>query len=379
MARRGKGEGSIRHRPDGRYEARYEAVEPGGQRRRRSLFGKTRTEVQDKLRDALKRKSDNIPEPSATLTLSAFLTRWLDGKNNLRPESRRRYHDSIKLHLVPQIGRKSLAKLTAVDLQDCYGKLRDRGLSGTTVSHAHGVLRTALKDATRWDLVTRNVADLVDRPQRSTQEMTSLTPQEAARLLLAARGDPLEAFYITALTTGLRLGELQALQWRQVDLDGHRMQVVATLAAVVDGGPVLAPPKTAKSRRTVTLSEIASEALRDHRLRQLEQRLLVGQHWQDNDLVFCNGFGRPLDANNVRERSFKRLLKRAELPPMRFHNLRHAAASLLLAEGVGIKVISEMLGHADITVTLKIYAHLMPSAQEQAAGAMDRLFGAAGT
>jgi integrase len=260
-------------------------------------------------------------------------------------------------------------------VQAAYAACRAKGLSGTTVALVHGTLHKALDDAARWSLVARNVADLVDAPRRSTPEMRTLTPEEAGRLLAAAQGDHLEAFFVTALTTGLRLGELQALQWRNVDLDRRRLRVTATLAAVEDGKPVLAPPKTSKSRREVYLSEIAADALHRHRVRQLEGRLLAAQHWQDNDLVFANAFGRALDANNVRERSFKRLLETAGLPPMRFHNLRHAAASLLMAEGVPVKVISEMLGHADITVTLKVYAHLLPTAQEQAAKAMDQLFG----
>ena len=379
-SRRGKGEGSIRLRADGRWEATLTLPPQNGRRQRRSFFGTTRAEAAAKMRGAQSKQDNGLPLPSEKLTLAAFLKTWLLTKQpDLRPESYRRYEEAVRLHIVPAIGKKALAKLTPADVQACYAACRAKGLSGTSVQLIHGALHKALDDAARWSQAARNVADLVNTPRRSTPEMRTLTGEESAALLRAAQGDPLEAFFAVALTTGLRLGELQALCWREVDLERRRLRVTATLAGVADGKPVLAPPKTSRSRREVYLSEMAVEALQHHRAQQLEARLLVGQHWQDNDLVFANAFGRPLDGNNVRERSFKKLLARAGLPPMRFHNLRHAAASLLMAEGVGIKVISEMLGHADITVTLKVYAHLMPSAQEQAAGAMDRLFGAAST
>ncbi len=257
-------------------------------------------------------------------------------------------------------------------------RARHKALSGTTLQLIHGVLHKALDDAARWNLVMRNVADLVDTPRRTTAETRALRPEDAARLLLAAKGDPLEAFYVLALTSGLRLGELQALRWHDVDLDARKLQVVATYQGMTDGEPVFAEPKTARSRRTVHLAEMAADALSRHRTQQLERRLGAGPAWKEYGLVFANGLGRPVDGNNIRTRSFARVLARAELPPMRFHALRHAAATLLMAEGVPIKAISEMLGHSDITTTLRIYAHVLPSAHEQAANAMDRLFGAHG-
>jgi integrase len=375
MSRRGKGEGSIRLRADGRWEATLTEAPMGGRRRRRSYFGKTRAEAARKLTVALKAHADNLPLPSERLTVATFLGQWLEAKEpGLRPESFRRYREACHLHVIPEIGRKPLARLTPADLQMLYARIRAKGLSGTSLSLLHGVLHKALDDAARWSLVVRNVADLVDAPRRSTPEMRTLTPEEAARLLLAARGEPLEAFYTVALTCGLRLGELQALRWRDLDLDRRRLQVTATLQAVQDGAPVLAEPKTARSKRGVYLSDMAVEALRAHRARQLEQRLLLGGLYQDNGLVFANAFGRPLDGNNIRTRSFARLLERVGLGPMRFHSLRHAAATLLMAEGVPVKVVSEMLGHADVTVTLKVYSHVLPGMQQQAADAMDRLF-----
>ena len=377
MSRRAKDEGSVFKRGDGRWVAQLTYWE-GGTRQRRAFYSTTQAEARRKLTAARQHLDAGAPLPSELATVEQFLTSWLQTREaSLRPESFRRYREAVTLHLVPALGRRPLAKLMPSDVQSAYGELHAKGLSGTSVSLIHGVLHKALDDAARWGHVVRNVSDLVDAPRRSTPTMATLDPDQASRLLLAARDDPHEAFYMVALTCGLRLGELQALKWSAVDLERRRLHVVATYQGNIDGEPIFAEPKTAKSRRNVHLSEMAVRALRAHRAQQAEQRLLAGSAWNDYDLVFTTAFGRPLDGNNIRRRSFARLLERADLPPMRFHGLRHAAATLLMAEGVPVKAISELLGHSDITTTLRIYAHVLPTAQEQAAGAMDRLFGTA--
>jgi integrase len=193
---------------------------------------------------------------------------------------------------------------------ECYAALRARGLSNTTCSLAHGVLHAALEDAADWDLVERNVTDRVKAPKRSTPEMQTLTAEETGRLLLAAQGDPLEAFYVVALTTGLRLGELQALRWQDVDLMRRRLMVRRTLTAIRDGMPVFGEPKTKNSRRMVSLTEVAIAALERHRVDQDARRRLADVAWTEHGPVFTNARGNPLDGNNVRVRYFKPLLER---------------------------------------------------------------------
>ncbi|MDA1002095.1 MAG: site-specific integrase [Chloroflexi bacterium] len=377
MARRGSGEGSIYKRADGRWAAAVVTWE-AGVRKRRAFYGKTRAEVRSKLARAQRALDDGLPLPSERVTVAAFLASWLQTKRpDLRPESYRRYEEAVRLYLVPQLGRHALARLTPAHVLTAYATMRE-GVSGTTLSLIHGVLRGALKDAVRWGSVARNVTDAVATPRRSTEQTEALTADQARRLLGAAQGEPLEAFYVLALTAGMRLGELQALSWAAVDLDRRRLEVRATYQGNVDGVPVFAPPKTERSRRTVQLSALAVDALRGHRVRQHEQRLLVGSLWQDHGLVFATAFGRPLDGNNLRARSFAGLLERAELPPMRFHALRHCAATLLMAEGVPIKAVSELLGHSDIATTLRIYSHVLPTMHGAAADAMDRIFAAEG-
>jgi len=204
--------------------------------------------------------------------------------------------------------------------------------------------------------------------------MTTLSEDQARQLLAAAAGDRFEALYVLALATGMRQGELLALKWRDVDLDTGSLQVRTTLQRS-DHGLVFAPPKTAFSRRRVALSKKAREALRLHYANQVVERKQVGPAWEDLDLVFPNAIGAPIDGTNFSRQSFAALLAKASLPPMRFHDLRHTAATLLLGRGINPKIVSEMLGHARIAITLELYSHVTPHMQQQAADAMDAALG----
>jgi len=371
MAKRGNSEGSVYKRADGRWAASVSL----GNGRRKSYYGRAREDVARKLTLALKAKQDGLPLVGDRQTVGQYLGQWLEAaKPTLRPESYRRYQDVCRLYVIPEVGKTPLARLSPVQLQRLYASRLAAGLSPTSVALLHGVIHKALDQAMRWELVPRNVADLVTPPRRSTPEMRSLSPEEANRLLEAAGGERLEALYVLAVTCGLRLGEIQALRWHDLDLDAARLRVTATYQGTIDGKPVFAEPKTAKSRREVHLSALAVAALRRHRKAQLEERMRAANLWQDYDLVFASERGRPLDGNNFRTRAFARLLVKAQLPPMRFHSLRHTAATVLLAEGLNVKVVSEMLGHADIVTTLRTYSHVLPGMGQAAADAMDRLF-----
>ncbi|HLF07940.1 MAG TPA: site-specific integrase [Dehalococcoidia bacterium] len=371
--RRRRGEGGIRLRTDGRWEATLTLDSPDGKRRRRSFFGATPAEAASKLRDGHQRIEKNLPLPPQNLTVESHLRSWLiEKKKTLRPETHRAYSDRVRLYINPALGRRKLAKLSIADVQAFHASM-GRRVSGTTAKHAHDVLRAALQDALRWDLVARNVVSLVRPPRRTTGEMRFLGPDDARDLMEAVKGNPLEACFVVALTCGLRSGELQALRWKDVELERRRLRVVATLTTVTDGEPVFGEPKTQHSRRTVWLSEMAFEALEAHQDRQEAQRKLAGPVWKEHGLVFTNDAGGPLWRSQIRKHWLD-LLKAAKLPHLRVHDLRHTAATLLLAEGVPVKVASEMLGHSDVATTLRIYAHVIEGAQEQAASAMDRLF-----
>jgi integrase len=236
------------------------------------------------------------------------------------------------------------------------------------------VLHRAFDAALRLGLVQRNVCDVVEVPRMRHYEMTTLSEEQVQHLLRAATGERLEALYVLALATGMRQGELLALTWRDVDLESASLHVRSTLH-VTREGYVFAEPKTKLSRRTIALSPIAVNALRAHRMRHVEERLRAGQAWEDLDLVFPNSVGRPIDGIHLLKYRFYPLLAQAGLPRMRFHDLRHTSATLLLGRGVNPKIVSEMLGHSHVSVTLGIYSHVLPHMQLEAAKAMNEALG----
>jgi integrase len=205
--------------------------------------------------------------------------------------------------------------------------------------------------------------------------MQPVDAEQAAQLLRAAAGDPLEALYVLAVMTGMRQGELLGLQWADVDGDVGRLTVRHTLQWSKGGAWSLDEPKTGHSRRTIKLPPTALQALKAHKARQAEQWLAIGPAWADHGLVFPNALGRPIEASNLLPCSYKRLLGRAGLPAIRFHDLRHSYATLALRNGVPVKVVSETLGHASITLTLDTYSHVLPDMQDDAAARMEGLLG----
>ncbi len=368
--KRGNNEGSITRRSDGRWQARI-TLENG---KRKSLYGKTRQEAAQRLTAALRQRDQGLPLVEEKQTVKQYLAGWLATiKPSVRVRTWQRYEQYVRLHIVPSLGKTPLAKLTPQQIQRLYADRLEAGCSPTSVKHLHTVLHKALEDALRLGLVQRNVADLVKPPRMRHHEMHVLSLEQTRTLLSIAHGDRFEALYTLAVTTSMRRGELLALRWREVDLTSQMatVQVRATLQKTTDGF-VYAEPKSARSRRKIALTTAAADALRAHRVRQREERLRVGPEWQDNDLVFCTHQGRPLLASNLLNRNFWPLLAKAGLPRIRFHDLRHTAATLLLLQGVHPKVVSEMLGHSSVSLTLDVYSHVLPDMQRDATLALDR-------
>jgi len=360
--RRGNSEGSITKRSDGRWEARI-SLEGG---KRRCFYGKTRQEVARRLTEALRDQDRGLPIVGDRQTVAEYVATWLQMiRLTVAPSTVSKYDAQLRLHVLPLIGTVRLSKLTAQQVQIVYSKALAKGLSTTSVRLIHTILHGALKEALRLGLVPRNVADVVTSPRKRHHEMHVLTSEQTRRFLKAIHGQRYEALFVLAVTTGMREGELLALRWRDVDLEARHLQVRATLKLEV-GQFIIADTKTTHSRRKIALTPQACDTLRRHRTELAEERLALGPAWNDHDLVFPNTIGRPFDRRDLMKRNFLPLLRKAGLPAIRFHDLRHTAATLMLLKGVHPKIVSEMLGHASIAITLDLYSHVMPDMQREA-------------
>jgi integrase len=369
MAKRGNGEGSIYRCNDGRWVG--ELTIEG--RRRKFVYGKTRKEVQEKLQAAWQEKQQGVVlEGTVRQTVGQFLVDWLENsqKQNVRARTYERYEEIVRLHIDPVLGRHRLQKLTAQHVQAFYTKKLNEGLSASTVGVFHNVLHKALDTAVRWGLVPRNVCALISPPHAEGFEIQPLTMEQAHLLLTAARGHRLEALFTLALATGMRRGELLALKWQDINFAAGTLQIRRILTRIPSKMPgkgyVETEPKTQKSRRSVVIAPFALEALKQHRSRQLAAKLKAGDYWQDHDYVFCTSVGTHLNPSKDVLDQLKVLLKKAGLPNIRFHDLRHSAATILLTEGVHPKVVQELLGHSNISMTLDVYSHVLPSMQQDA-------------
>jgi integrase len=320
----------------------------------RYIYGKDETEVANRVAEAIKNRDSGID--SENMTVGGYLDRWLTAiRDTIRVGTWKQYEMIVRLHIKPSLGSVRLEKLNALQVQSFYRERLDAGLSPRRVQYVHVTVRKALKDAVRWRLVPYNVADAVTPPRPTKPEITPLTAEQVKMLLAAARGRKLEALYIVAVTTGMRIGEMFGLKWSDVDLEAGVLRVRRTAAA--DG--TVNAPKTSSSKRTVRLSGLAIRALSGHP--------------RTAEWVFASAAGTPIGICNFHKNSWRPLLTRAGIPHRRVHDLRHTAATLMLSRGVPVKVVSEMLGHADVSTTLSIYAHVLPDMQGSAASAMDDL------
>ncbi|GHO84395.1 tyrosine-type recombinase/integrase [Dictyobacter formicarum] len=283
-------------------------------------------------------------------------------------------HEQQQGVLIPT-SQQALAEF--LQLQAFYELKLNSGLSPTTVTTIHNVLHKALQSAVKWNLVARNVCKLVSPPRRERFEVKVLSLEEIQKLLSVARGRDIEGLLCLAVATGLRRGELMGLKWQDIDLVAGTLQVKRTLSRVpskMEGqGYVEADTKTKKSRRSIVIAPFAIEALKQHRIRQLEAKLKVGSAWQENGYVFCTSIGTHVNPTRDILDPFKALLKEAGLPDVRFHDLRHSSATLLLSAGIHPKVVQEVLGHSNISITMDIYSHVLPNMQKDAMSRLDAL------
>lgn len=333
----------------------------------------SKKQAEAKLVDLLHQIDIGIPVQRSKLTVGNFLQQWLRdyASTNVRPRTIEGYRDIVNGHLIPHLGNIQLAKLNGSHLQEYYAKAlksgrRDGkgGLSARSVMHHHRVLSEALGHAVKWQLTQRNVALSVDPPRPVRVEMKSLDEDGLDRLLETAKGTMYYPFLHLAGYTGMRRSELLGLRWQDVDLILSSLSVVQVMHRIRGGGFVFQPPKTAKSRRAVSLSPKAVIALRAHREQQEAMWSKMGA--PESDLVFCHYDGGPLRPDTVTH-AFADIVKKAGLPHVRLHDLRHTHATLMMDQGTNPKIVSERLGHASVAITLDIYSHVVPGMQEEAA------------
>jgi integrase len=374
--KRGNGEGSIYRRKDGRWVGQYTIYTATGPKYR-YLYGKTRAAVAEKLTKAMADRNGGLIFDAGNLTVGEYLDSWLSDsvRGTVRPSTFERHEGIIRLHIKPSLGRVWLKKLTPAHVRGLHREKLDAGLAPATVGKIHSTLHKALSQAVSDGIVPRNAAD-VKAPRPTPEEMRPLSETEVRAFLDLAResGDRFEALYVLAITTGLRRGELLGLRWDDVSMERSTLRVGRAL--VREGGRhTLGETKTRRGRRQINLTPRTVSTLKAHHKKQQEEKIKLTGLYKDHGLIFATRVGTPINPENLVNRSFKPLLERASLPEIRFHDLRHTCATLLLGRGVHPKLVQELLGHATIAMTLDTYSHYMPSMGDQVAGAMKDALG----
>lgn len=370
MAKRSSGEGSIYRRVDGRWVS-YTRLQDG---RKQFFYGASRGQVKNRLEEAQQAARQGVKLAGPNPSVAQFLDGWLEAiESSVRPRTFESYCLNAR-RVAPYLGRLKLRALEPAAVQGAYAALLKRGLSKRSVEQAHTVLHRALRQAMMWGLVARNPADVVAVPRPKRRDMQTLTEEQVRRLFEATAEHRLYPLWVLLATTGLRIGEALALSWGDVDLQRGRLSVRRALQRQRGRGLVFVEPKSDTSRRTVPLPAGTVLTLADHRLRQERERTAAaGIALNEKELVFLNVEGRPIDPSTLC-RPFHQALKRAGIPRVRIHDLRHTAATYLLGRRVHPKIVQTLLGHSTITLTLDTYSHVIPSFTQEVADHMDTLF-----
>ncbi len=372
---RANGDGDVfpRKNKDGKIVG-YRGAYVGPDGKRRYVSGKSKEDARRKLRAARADSDRRLLFDAENLKVGEYLDSWLTDsvRDTVRQRTFERYESIVRVHIKPALGRVKLGALTPNHVRRLYRQKLDSGLAPRTVNYIHTTLHKALKDAVSDALIPRNAAS-VKAPRPEKPEIHPLAPDQARKLIATAREseDRFEALYVLALHCGLREGELLGLRWDDIDLTGTTatLHVRRTLSQTRTGH-IFEKPKNGKGR-SAKCSHKATEALKRHRARQNEERLGMGSLWQDDGLVFPTITGTTMSGTNLLGRHFKPLLRRAGLPPIRLHDLRHTCATILLMAGKHPKYVQELLGHASISITLDTYSHVIEGMDGGLADAMD--------
>ncbi len=386
MAKERKGRDGITQLADGRWQARVTVGYKDGKQVRKAVYGKTYAECKTKLTTLRHEQDRGLPVKNDQITVKRYLeSEWLPFvADKVRETTYTGYRSAVEKHIVPKIGAIRLTQLTPRDVEGMLRAVarktdgrKGRGgapLSATQVGYTRVVLRAALSQAEKWEMVSRNVAKLADAPEREAYKKQPLTADEATGFLMAVADDRLVALYTLAIYVGLRKGEILGLTWDDIDFAKGTLTVAMQIQRV-NGMKQRVDTKTNKSVRTVAMPLPVIDALRRHRTRQKEERLLAGSRWQDHGLVFPSTIGTPQEASNL-SRAFLAALARTGTRRVRFHDLRHTAATLMQSRGVRDVVLSNILGHSRISTTMDMYVRVQDEDLRDAAAKMGVLYGA---
>lgn len=341
----------------------------------------TKRDAQQRMHELIHQLNQGEYVKPQGVSVGEYLEQWLEGaaRRKVAPKTFARYAEICRKHLSPAFGSIALDKLSPMNIDEYYsralkeGRLKGSGgLSARTVLQHHRILHEALRQAVHWRLIGRNPTDAVHPPRPRQVEMRALNYAETVQLLAAARNTRLYVPILFVVTTGLARSELLALRWRDIDLDASSVTVNRSVTKV-KGEIFLKDTKARKRRRRLPLLQIAVEALRRHRARQNEERLLLGPGYQDQDLVFPDIDGSFWDPESL-SGLFRTLVKHTAIGHVRFHDLRHTHATQMLLDNVHPKIVSERLGHSTVSITLDIYSHVQQGMQEEAVNRLDAVY-----
>lgn len=357
-----------------RVRVEYDADPITGKRRQSSESFRTRKEADRRLASWLSEIERGTAVRPDTMTVSDLLEQWLTtvAAHQVRETTVAGYRATIRLHIVPDLGTIPVQRLTAARVQAFYAAKLATGTGSRTVQLCHLRLSQALSQAVRWQIVPSNVCDNVKSPTVRYKRGETWDGDQLRRFIAASASDSLAPLWDLLATTGMRRGEALGLRWRDIDLE-RGTATVAQSVVTLAGAPLIQEPKTTAGRRSLGLLPATVAALRAHRLAWIARKLAAPPElWRDHDLVICTAIGSPINPNNV-QRNFERIVAAAGLPRIRVHDLRHSHATLLLAEGIPVHVVSRRLGHAKTSITVDTYAHVMAGQDEAAVAAFDRL------
>jgi integrase len=383
---RGNREGDVYPTKDRHGKTRYAGVyyvfDPAtGKSKPKYVTAKEKSDAKRKLQAARKKIEENggVSLAGENITLAEYInTRWFPtlATRNLKASTVAQYRRTANNHILPNVGGVKLADLIPDMLQDLYDQKAATGLSPSAVRQIYVLLHSVLGHAYKRGVVRENVARKVDAPKVRAPKIEPLDREEVHALLGALKGDKLEALYVLLVTAGLRIGEALALRWQEFDTEGGTLRVARTLTRAKSGDPErFTTPKNGKGRNII-LTAPASRALRAHRVRQNAERLAAGGAWEDHGLIFTSRKGTALTTSNLEQRSLRPLLKRAGVrEDVSFHDFRHTCATLLLGQGMNPKFVQELLGHANVSITLDRYSHWVSSMGDGTARAMERALG----